>query len=304
MGWGCSCCPSSRPLGGTALATHPPPRHAPCSCHPGSPAWPSAGPPSPGWPRHPPAPAGTPGRGQGGWEWSGCVASPCCTAPHPTYFRDASELETLLRCQREGGVVLQEEEEVLLPAHLRRGEAWGWGRNAHPSPSASRRGPGDGWRYPRGRLRNALEPLLRGPAGLHLRLARRGQVVPQPLVEVAVQSLWKASGRPPHGPRVSSGTGQGTMPTARGPVPALRDPRRALPRGEQWGAVPPSSPELGRCPQSCYLHDGGQLHAVVVVQVGIGGHQREDVLVLHACKLPRVLGQLRGELGDGDSEGW
>lgn len=67
---------------------------------------------------------------------------------------------------------------------------------------------------------------------------------------------------------------------------------------------PPSSHELWGCPQSSHLHDGGQLHAVVVVQVGIGGHQREDVLVLHARQLPRVLGQLRGELGDRDSEEW
>lgn len=38
------------------------------------------------------------------------------------YLLDAIRLEALLRHQREGGVVLQEEEEVLLPAHLQRGE--------------------------------------------------------------------------------------------------------------------------------------------------------------------------------------
>lgn len=38
------------------------------------------------------------------------------------YLLDAIRLEALLRHQREGGVVLQEEKEVLLPAHLQRGE--------------------------------------------------------------------------------------------------------------------------------------------------------------------------------------
>lgn len=38
------------------------------------------------------------------------------------YLLDAIKLEALLRHQHEGSVVLQEEEEVLLPAHLHRGE--------------------------------------------------------------------------------------------------------------------------------------------------------------------------------------
>lgn len=52
-----------------------------------------------------------------------------------TYLLHPGELEALLRRQGEGGVVLQEEEEVLLPAHLQQESSVG--PRAHLCPPVS-----------------------------------------------------------------------------------------------------------------------------------------------------------------------
>lgn len=65
---------------------------------------------------------------------------PCCMTPF-THLLHPGELEALLGRQGEGGVVLQEEEEVLLPAHLQQGSSVGLGAHlCPPAPPSSRDG--------------------------------------------------------------------------------------------------------------------------------------------------------------------
>lgn len=117
--------PSLSPPALRGAGQHPPPRCVPCSCGPGPPAWPSAAPPSPGWPHRLLVAAGTPGQGHGGDK--GCADPTWLQCSPSTHLLHPGELEALLGRQGEGGVVLQEEEEVLLPAHLQQRVAWGRG---------------------------------------------------------------------------------------------------------------------------------------------------------------------------------
>lgn len=57
---------------------------------------------------------------------------PCCNHSVPTYLLHPGELEALFRRQREGGVVLQEKEEVLLPAYLQERSSVGPGAHLCP----------------------------------------------------------------------------------------------------------------------------------------------------------------------------
>lgn len=75
-----------------------------------------------------------------------------------------------------------------------------------------------------------------------------------------------------------------------------------MPRGKRV-ETPPALPHppsgasltaqgtLGKGPGISYLHGRGQLHTLVMLQVGRGRHQGEAVLVLHPCQLLRVLSQ-------------
>lgn len=60
--------------------------------------------------------------------------------PTPPYLLHPGELEALLQGQGEGRVVLEEEEEVLLPAHLRQESSVG--SRGLPAPSCPTQLPG------------------------------------------------------------------------------------------------------------------------------------------------------------------
>lgn len=150
----------------------------------------------------------------------------------------------------------------------------------------------DGCRYPRRCFRNALEPVPRGPAGLHLRPAGHCQVLPQPLIEVTVQRLGKSGWETPSQALHASPRGASLTPWGSQPCPSTSDPLRGTPSQRQWGRCFMWDPGEGAGgPGSSYLDGGGQLYPPVMLQVGCGRHQGEAVLVLHPCELPRVLGQ-------------